>query len=76
MRVTPASRFPRATSSKKRVAPVQRVGVVLRVVAGLDAVADLIVRADRQLARDHAQQRGLAGAVDADDADLLAALDA
>ena len=53
---------------------VERVGVVLRVVADLDAVADLDRAAVvRQLAGDHAQQRGLARAVDADDADLLAA---
>ena len=49
---------------------------MLGVVADVDAVADLDrARVVRQLAGDHAQQRGLAGAVDADDADLLAALD-
>ena len=49
---------------------------MLRVVADLDAAADLDRAAVvRQLAGDHAQQRGLAGAVDADDADLLAAPD-
>ena len=55
---------------------IERVGVVLRVVPDLDVVADLDRAAiPRQLAGDHPQQRGLAGAVDADDADLFAALD-
>ena len=55
---------------------VERVGVVLRVVAERHAVAELDRAAVvRQLARHHAEQRGLAGAVHPDDADLLAALD-
>ena len=71
-----ASRRGALRSSSRRSRRVERVGVVLRVVADLDAVAERD-RAGvvRQLAGDHAQQRGLAGAVDADDADLLAAPD-
>ena len=55
---------------------VQRVGVVLRVVARRDVAAEHHAAAvGRELAGDDLEERGLAGAVGADDGDLLAAAD-
>jgi hypothetical protein len=73
-RDTGAAGLARCTTSVDGGGHVERVAVVLRVVADLDAGAEPDGAAVRgQLAGDHLEQRGLAGAVLADDADLLAA---